>query len=1198
MSSPTLPPLPASPASSPSLHSPSPPSSVSRSPPSFASFVASSPHSPSSPHRLSPCRSIRSRDTTGSPIRLDTTSDEQADDDDDDDQVDDDSSEVEIYLNSLSVSISREPSMVIAGGLGMGFRQVFAHDRQGQDQQPSADESPVLPSSNLAQSIPQLSQHAQSQSQQQQAQPQSQLQSQSHAQSLSGSNSNNASLTSQPQSQSQKPHTTTNTAGSPLLPPAPVQHTIPLPALSSSPGSHSAGSRDGELVFEPAQNYNQNTQNHNHNQNTAPLLLPLSTLNHNQISDGLSSNQQNQGIYSSSQNTSATLSSAAPHFVPSSAPSALTQSSSLTPCTAAHPALTSDPTGRTPNVYINGLPPHFPEDQLLALASPFGDVLSVRTFTRHVRDSESGYGFVLFANTDAAERCIISLRRYRNLHPTYSKQAHKIPGTRPAPPLDIHLDTPPGSEFAEDGMAGGGSAAFKAKMESLHDKTSTNLYMEGFETRAGAEEIIERLHGRMVRGLNDPGSRISVRFADTAEQRELRVCLLRPFIYSYRSCASVEQRNERMSREGEESPARLTIAQAALLNLHGQDLRSSGANTHQHHHQQQQLPVPVGRIPTPRQLFTNASSSSEYRSHAYTPRIGSPVLQLPQRSRTPPFAVDYSLAPTRPYSSHPQSHQSQAHLHSHAHPSSGHSHAYHANGSAYAPHPRGPSPYHGHAHSQQEHQSMDPAMAALLESLSHQGQGQYAAHGGREFVSHRVQEYDDYGYEYEPYPGEYGGEGRPRSGQHQYHNGTPYRTGSGGSNVRGAGYTATEEFIMRAHADAAVAAQQQHAQSSQNHNQQQQHRRRPAPPPLDLAAHNMRRRRDSTAATVGGLSPALGTIPLVGEEEFHKAPSSGANGAAQVKHNHRIHPAHVNARLGRAAEAQGSSSPSLGSANANGNANQNTNANNTSTNTNQTQVYQSTHLRSSTLPHRAAPAAAHATRHFPHSSMSIPSSSATHTQPFSNRSNTNTNQSTNVGNVKMNMNTNMNMNMNMNTNTNMHTDASNTAGASGANAQQAKNQALLYDSGEVVANGGGGVQFEDVKHAAAARYQHPNHHQNQNQNQNPNSNSNQHGRTQSQSKAQHHHPQPQSQPSHNNHSHSHHNPTSTANANSYLDSPTDSPSLVSPALTYSRDSPSTLSPATPFFSGLEPAGMQALESAGKGIKMSALQGQGLRVGHV
>ena len=58
-------------------------------------------------------------------------------------------------------------------------------------------------------------------------------------------------------------------------------------------------------------------------------------------------------------------------------------------------ALSLSDSNKTPNVYINGLPPHFPEDQLFALASPFGEIRSVRTFTRHVRDSESGYGFVL-----------------------------------------------------------------------------------------------------------------------------------------------------------------------------------------------------------------------------------------------------------------------------------------------------------------------------------------------------------------------------------------------------------------------------------------------------------------------------------------------------------------------------------------------------------------------------------------------------------------------------------------------------------------------------------------------------------------------------------------------------------------------------------------------------------------------------------
>jgi hypothetical protein len=96
-----------------------------------------------------------------------------------------------------------------------------------------------------------------------------------------------------------------------------------------------------------------------------------------------------------------------------------------------------DSSHKTPNVYINGLPPHFPEEQLYALAAPFGAIRSVRTFTRHVKESESGYGFVLyvslrfevpflnadfrFETVEAAEKCIMSLRRYRNLHPTFSK---------------------------------------------------------------------------------------------------------------------------------------------------------------------------------------------------------------------------------------------------------------------------------------------------------------------------------------------------------------------------------------------------------------------------------------------------------------------------------------------------------------------------------------------------------------------------------------------------------------------------------------------------------------------------------------------------------------------------------------------------------------------------------------------------------
>ena len=91
------------------------------------------------------------------------------------------------------------------------------------------------------------------------------------------------------------------------------------------------------------------------------------------------------------------------------------------------------------------------------------------------------------------------------------------------------------------------------------------------DTRTACEDIIKRLHGRMVRGRNDPGSRISVRFADSAEQRELRVR-----IYATTATTSFEymlQRSERSGRGDDSSPARLTMAQAALLNLRGQQIQ-------------------------------------------------------------------------------------------------------------------------------------------------------------------------------------------------------------------------------------------------------------------------------------------------------------------------------------------------------------------------------------------------------------------------------------------------------------------------------------------------------------------------------------------------------------------------------------------------------------------------------------------------
>lgn len=47
-----------------------------------------------------------------------------------------------------------------------------------------------------------------------------------------------------------------------------------------------------------------------------------------------------------------------------------------------------------PNVYINGLPPHFSEQNLFALTRPFGDIKSVRTFTRHVSEKPTSVSLV------------------------------------------------------------------------------------------------------------------------------------------------------------------------------------------------------------------------------------------------------------------------------------------------------------------------------------------------------------------------------------------------------------------------------------------------------------------------------------------------------------------------------------------------------------------------------------------------------------------------------------------------------------------------------------------------------------------------------------------------------------------------------------------------------------------------------------
>ncbi|KAJ7121441.1 hypothetical protein C8R44DRAFT_876846 [Mycena epipterygia] len=75
---------------------------------------------------------------------------------------------------------------------------------------------------------------------------------------------------------------------------------------------------------------------------------------------------------------------------------------------------------KTPNVYINGLPPYSREDQLLAITGPFSEVLSVRCFTRRTTKAASGYGFALFRTLVAAEKSIMTLKR-SDLYPSFSE---------------------------------------------------------------------------------------------------------------------------------------------------------------------------------------------------------------------------------------------------------------------------------------------------------------------------------------------------------------------------------------------------------------------------------------------------------------------------------------------------------------------------------------------------------------------------------------------------------------------------------------------------------------------------------------------------------------------------------------------------------------------------------------------------------
>ncbi|KAG8972514.1 hypothetical protein FRB90_010192, partial [Tulasnella sp. 427] len=89
----------------------------------------------------------------------------------------------------------------------------------------------------------------------------------------------------------------------------------------------------------------------------------------------------------------------------------------------------------TTNVYINGLPPFFTHEQLTRLASEFGKVLSSRVFHRfsQIKPNGSGQQQGSYETVEDASRCITSLRKYSDLHPSFAR-TQRLPSGRPHQP--------------------------------------------------------------------------------------------------------------------------------------------------------------------------------------------------------------------------------------------------------------------------------------------------------------------------------------------------------------------------------------------------------------------------------------------------------------------------------------------------------------------------------------------------------------------------------------------------------------------------------------------------------------------------------------------------------------------------------------------------------------------------------------------
>ena len=581
---------------------------------------------------------------------------------------------------------------------------------------------------------------------------------------------------------------------------------------------------------------------------------------------------------------------------------------------------------------------------------------------------------------------------------------------------------------------------------------------------------------------------------------------------------------ERSTDEGDGSPARMTIAQAALLNLRGQELRPLKAGPVIH---AQPGGVRINR--TTARGLGNSLSMPDFSSNAH--------LDISSGGGTSELEVDYSLAPGRNLSAGGGM--------GHGRGSSPNVYPYQTQQSSnWSSH----GPNQGHGHGQPP---MDPTMVALLDSL--RGSGVPYKAGDSDYTQNQR----SLGHHLHP---------PPHSLQHHNHLGASRSVGDipysrPAPAYTRSGYTATEEYIMRAHADSAALAQA-HAQAQYQQQQQQKAAERRRPAPLDLRRHQrgdegqdesaganiaIGLRGYRTQASIGRVGQEIISPPItssssqsvmgglsstMSEEDFHASAAAVRNEfrqqlrslagncggdessrmAPNSSHNFYIHPAHVNARLSREPSGQYQQqqqqqsshqppqqaqrpppSPLLPSS-----------SNNDSPNPDDDLVnhqHAATHTRSTTLPqHRSSSVRdsqqqqMHRSRgHYQHSSMSIPAQTLRTPQ---------------------------------------HASVSVMNGHSGVDT-----------SGGVIYEDGHQQSQQQPPLSQCANQQNASHGSIDAGNAWRNSNS--HGQS---------------------NLHSHGTKSHFSSPNMYSDDPSSSsPSLISPTLTYSSQTPSTLSPATPFF---------------------------------